>query len=185
MGIVHAGGPWAKDKVHITAAAGPLAVGRFQAQTTATTAIAGGGASTTVTPVSMTNINQNDWLEIFGGTGTSERVQVTAIQYSSGAPVSFSAVFANAHSGTYNITTRHKVFIGRVVINKVGTTDTITLYDGHPSWTIQPGQAFAVITPTAGGNYVYDAECLFGLYYTVGGTAGDYTITFLDSPATT
>lgn len=179
MGIVHSGGPWAKDKFHITAAAGPLPIGKFQAVTTATTATAGGGAVTVVTPASMTNIKQGDWLEIWGGTGTTERVQVTAT-----TATTFSAAFANAHSGTYNISTLHKVYVGRVIINKVGTTDTITLYDGNPNWVTTPGTAFAIITPVAGANYVYDAECFFGLYYTVAGTAGDYTVTYLDAPQT-
>lgn len=179
MGSIHAGDMAAYDKLHVTAAAGPLAVGRFQAQTTASTAIAGGGAATVVTPGSMANINQGDWLEIFGGTGTSERVQVTAK-----TATTFTANFANAHSGTYNITTRHKVYLGTVCINKAGTTDTITLYDGNPNWTIQPGVAFAVISP-AFGYLDYHVECLYGLYYTVAGTPGDYTLTFLDSPQTT
>lgn len=178
MGSIHSGGMAAYDKLHVTAAAGPIAVGRFQVQTTASTATAGGGAATAVTPASMVNINVGDWLEIFGGTGASERVQVTAK-----TATTFTANFANAHSGTYNITTRHKTYLGTICINKVGTGDTITLYDGNPNWTIQPGTAFAVITPVAG--YLdYHVECLYGLYYTVAGTAGDYTIAFLDAPQT-
>lgn len=71
--------------------------GSIVATTTATTAVTGAG-SATITPASMAGIFVGQTLAISGGTGTAENVVVTAI-----TSTTFSAVFANTHSGTYNI----------------------------------------------------------------------------------
>lgn len=71
--------------------------GSIVATTTATTAVTGAG-SATITPASMAGIFVGQTLAISGGTGTAENVVVTAV-----TSTTFSAIFANTHSGTYNI----------------------------------------------------------------------------------
>jgi hypothetical protein len=44
------------------------------------------------------------------------------------------------------------------------------------------GSVFAVISPVAGGHYVFNVTCDRGLFYEVSGTAGDYTLTYVDEP---
>lgn len=70
--------------------------GSILATTTASTTVAVGSA--TITPASMAGIFVGQTLAISGGTGTAENVIVTAI-----TSTTFTAVFANTHSGTYNI----------------------------------------------------------------------------------
>ena len=67
--------------------------------TTSSTAIAAPG-STVITPASMYGIHVGDTISITGGTGTAENVVVTAV-----AAKTFTATFANTHSGTYTIQT--------------------------------------------------------------------------------
>jgi len=62
----------------------------------------------------------------------------------------------------------HGTFLGTVVINKAGTGDSIVLKDGTTT--------FATITPVAGVTYTYNCKCNSGLFVTITGTAGDYTI---------
>lgn len=71
--------------------------GTLVASTTATTAVASAGL-TTITPASMANIFVGQSLDISGGTGTAETVIVQSV-----TSTTFSAIFANTHSGTYNI----------------------------------------------------------------------------------
>lgn len=64
---------------------------------------------------------------------------------------------------------------GGVVVNKVGTTDTITVYDN----TAASGRKICTITPVAGFSYLYDCDTRNGLTVVIaGGAAGDYTILF-------
>ncbi len=63
----------------------------------------------------------------------------------------------------------HGSFLGTVVINKPGTGDTITLSNGASG-------TFAIISPVAGASYTYRCKCNSGLFVTIAGTAGDYTI---------
>jgi hypothetical protein len=72
------------------------------ANTTASTAIAPG--SVTVTPASMYGIHVGDYLVVDTGT-PQEVVQVTAVTMTT-----FTATFANSHSGTYAITTAVDVY---------------------------------------------------------------------------
>lgn len=65
--------------------------------TTATTAVAAPGAAT-ITPASMANITVNSVINVSGGVGTAEQIVVSAV-----TPTTFTAVFANTHSGTYNL----------------------------------------------------------------------------------
>lgn len=67
------------------------------ANTTSSTAV-GGAGSATITPASMHGIFVGESLAISGGTGTAETVVVTAV-----TNTTFTATFAGAHSGTYNI----------------------------------------------------------------------------------
>jgi hypothetical protein len=69
-----------------------------QVNTTCPNAITA-GSGVVVTPASMTNITVGQLLTVSGGTGSSEVVQVTAVV----AGVSFTATFANNHSGAYTI----------------------------------------------------------------------------------
>ena len=65
--------------------------------TTATTAVAAAGLAT-ITPASMANITVGLYINVSGGTGTAEQIVVSAV-----TATTFSAVFANTHSGTYNL----------------------------------------------------------------------------------
>ena len=159
--------------LHVTAVATAAPVGLVVDTTSATTVVAGSQA---VTPASMAGIFLNQNLVFAGGTGAAEVVAVTAV-----TSTTFTATFANGHSGAYHITSLRGTFLGAVVINKVGTGDTITLFNGSPN-SSPAGAAFAVITPAAGATYTYNCAVDKGLYYTVAGTAGDYTITSLDMP---
>lgn len=80
-------------------------------------------------------------------------------------PYGFSATRSSALVATDHT---HGTFLGSVVINKAGTGDTIVLANGTT--------VFANITPVAGATYIYDNKCNGGLFVTITGTAGDYTI---------
>ncbi len=69
------------------------------ANTTSSTAVSVAG-STVITPASIYGIHVGDTLSITGGTGTAEDVVVTAV-----TAKTFTATFANTHSGTYTIQT--------------------------------------------------------------------------------
>lgn len=62
----------------------------------------------------------------------------------------------------------HGSFLGSVTINQAGTSDIITLANGT--------NTFAVIKPVAGATYTFGCKCNSGLFVTIAGTAGDYTI---------
>jgi hypothetical protein len=113
-------------------------------------------------------------LNFANGTGTAEDVVVKTVGTST-----FTADFVNVHSGAYTITSKRSTSLGTVVINKAGTTDSITLYDGSPNLSFG-SRTIAVITPVAGNSLIYNCSCDLGLFYTVSGTAGDYTINYLD-----
>jgi hypothetical protein len=125
----------------------------------------------------MNNIVPGMILNIANGTGTAEDVLVKSV-----TATTFTADFAYNHSGAYTIISRRGAYLGRVLINAVGTSITLTLYNGHPSILPDAGAALAVITPAANmPPQVFDCACDKGLFYTVAGTtAGDYTLTYLD-----
>lgn len=150
-----------------------------QVNTTSTTPVAAPG-SVAITPASMANISVGMALVITGGTGTPEVVPVIAVSGNT-----FTATFANTHSGTYTIRSANSVNLGAVVINQVGTAMALTLYNGDPALASQfPNVAgygvLAAITPTAGSILAYGVICDYGLFYTYSGTAaGDVTITYI------
>lgn len=65
--------------------------------TTATTAVAAPGA-VAITPASMVGISLGSSIDVSGGVGTAETVIVDAV-----TATTFTATFANTHSGTYNL----------------------------------------------------------------------------------
>lgn len=156
-----------------TAAASATPVGK-QVNTTSTTAVAAPG-SVVITPASMANITVVGMvLQIFGGTGTAEEVVVTAL-----SSTTFTATFANTHSGTYNICSVKGTFLHGVTTGVVGTTSTLTLYNGNPNAT-PAGVQFATVDTTTKGTVFYDVVLDQGLWYTASATPGDNTVTYLD-----
>jgi hypothetical protein len=134
----------------------------------------------TVTPLSMQNITVGRLLNFNGGTGTAEDVQVLSV-----TATTFTAVFAQSHSGGYVISSQRTVDIGEFTVNTLGVGVTITLYDGHPS-AFPTGAPFAVITPNAGEpTRIFKTRINRGLFYTATSTGvfGDYTVTFHDRSA--
>ena len=165
--------PFRINALQATAAA----IGNNVATTAPTTITAGN--SVVVTPASMKNITVGRWLNFNGGTGAAEDIQVISV-----TTTTFTANFANNHSGAYVISSSQTVDIGKLVINQAGSSITITLYDVHPNAWV-PGTAFAVITPNVSEpTREYDARINRGLFYTVAGTTpGDYTVTYHDRSA--
>jgi len=158
--------------LHITATGTLVPVGRC-VNTTASAITA--GSNVVVTPASMNGITPGVTLNIANGTGTAEDVVVKII-----TSTTFTADFANNHSGSYNIMSRRQgTFVGRFVVNKAGTTDVITLYNGNPNLSSNAGSAIAVIS-AAYGTLAYECAWDAGLFYTVTGTPGDYTLMYLD-----
>lgn len=169
---------------HISAAGTVVAVGTL-VSTTATTTVSAAG-SATITPASMANIVLGMKLNISHGTGTAEDVVVTAI-----TSTTFTAVFANTHSGTYNICSIKGTFIKGININTFDTAvNTVTLYNGNPNayypgTTTAIGTAFAVIKLPVGTIPIFlDLPGVVdkGLFYTVSSvtTSIDYTIWYID-----
>lgn len=158
--------------LHITATGTSVPVGRVVSTTSATTIVA--GSNVVVTPASIANITPGMILNIANGTGSAEDIVVKSV-----TTTTFTADFVNGHSGAYTIISRRGTFLGRLAVGQVGTSVTITLYDGHPSTLPDAGAAIAVISPSSGGT---DFECVCdkGLFYTVAGTVGDYTLMYLD-----
>ncbi len=153
--------------------------------TTSTTAI-GAAGSATITVASaqaVAAMRPGMILVIYGGTGTAEEVTVTSPHYNA---ATVTATFANTHSGTYNVTSKTGVSLGRVIIGGAGSTVTLTISNGNPAISAAnaPGYGtIAVITPVAGATYDFEVSADYGLYFTyTGTTAGDLTITYLVQP---
>jgi hypothetical protein len=170
-------GEYLPFRVNATASS-PVAVGALVNTTSATTITAGTGV--VVTPASMANIAVGMQLNVANGSGTAETVQVLSVNQTAGT---FTANFANNHSGAYTIISLKGSYLGSIVINQIGSGVSITLYNGHPSLLPAAGTPFAVITPAVGVPYDYHCLCNRGLFYTLTGTPGDYTITYLDAIA--
>jgi hypothetical protein len=168
---------WQFRPFHITATqATAAAIGNNVATTSATTIVAGNGV--VVIPASMANITVGRMLNFNGGTGAAEDALVKSV-----TSTTFTADFVNNHSGGYTISSQRVVDIGHAIIGQAGTGVVITLYDGHPSAS-PAGTAFSVISPNAGEpTREYNARCNRGLFYTLSGTPGDYTVTFHDRSA--
>lgn len=170
---------------HIGAAlASATPVGALVNTTSTTTIGAAGAATVTVASAqAVAAMRPGMILVIYGGTGTAEEVTVTSTNYSA---ATFTATFANTHSGTYNITSKTGVSLGRVIIGGAGTTMTLTLSNGNPAITASSAPNYgtiAVITPVAGATYDFEVSADYGLYVTYAGSAaGDVTITYLVQP---
>lgn len=158
--------------LHITTTGTLVPVGLVVSTTAPTTIVAGAGV--VVTPVSMVNITLGTILNIANGIGSAEDVMVKSM-----TATTFTADFASGHSGAYTIISHRGTFLGRLVVGQVGTSVTITLYNGHPSTLPNAGTVIGVITPTLGST---DFECVCdkGLFYTAAGTMGDYTLMYID-----
>ena len=160
---------------HITATGTVVPVGACVSTTSATTITA--GSNVVVTPVSMANIVTGMYLNIANGTGTAEDIQVLST-----TATTYTANYLYNHSGAYTVTSRTGTYLGPVVVNAVGTGVTLTLYDGSPNLFPDAGTALAIIT-VAAGTYNFAARCDKGLFYTVAGTPGDYSLHYLDYAA--
>lgn len=161
--------------LHITATATLAPVGTC-VSTTGTTSVTA-GSNVTITPTSIANIVPQMILNIANGTGTAEDVVVKSVNPTAGT---FVADLQNSHSGAYTIISRRASYIGNLVVNQVGSGVTITLYNGHPSMVPDAGTAIAAIVPSAVGTIEFECRCSKGLFYTVAGTVGDYTLMYLD-----
>ncbi|MGZ6281722.1 MAG: hypothetical protein ACXWQ5_00245 [Ktedonobacterales bacterium] len=163
---------------HISTAQTATPIGRAVG-TTATTVTAGGGAATTVTVSAggAANIEVGMMLTICGGTGAQEDVRVTAVN---AAGNTFTANFANAHSGTYTVASRRSTALGELIIGNAGSGVTMTIYDGHPNANYS--KVISVITPVSTrGDYPFACIAQYGLFVTLAGTTpGDYTIQYID-----
>ena len=158
---------------HITTIGTVVPVGVCVSTTAPTTITAGAGV--VVTPVSMANIVVGMWLNVANGTGTAEDVQVLSIS----SPTTFTANFANNHSGAYNITSRTGTYLGPIIVGQAGTSMVLTLYDGSPYVLPNVSKVIGVLSLTA-GDYDFAARCDQGLFYTLAGTPGDITLQYLD-----
>lgn len=158
---------------HINATiATAVAVGRNVATTSATTISAGNNV--VVTPASMANIEVGMYLNFNGGAGTTEDVQVLSV-----TGTTFTANFVNGHSGAYTISSYRPTFLKDVIVGSAGTSVTITLYDGHPSARIS--KVISAIQPVSTrGDYPFVLRVEHGLFVTVSGTPGDYTLQYID-----
>ncbi len=121
--------------------------------TTSATAIPGGGVSTTITlaggAAAARALRVGQMVTIAGGVGTPEQVRVASRDAVAGT---LTAVFAQAHSGTYRVTSQTAGWLGRVLINAAGSGMTLTLYNGDPAVaSTAPGYGVvAAVAPVAG-----------------------------------
>ncbi len=164
--------------VHLAAtqatAAPVVPTGATVVNTTTTTAVASAGAAT-ITPASMVGITLGRALAIYRGTGTAEVVTVTGV-----TSTTFTATFANTHSGTNTLVSLLPGKLGNIVVNNAGTSMVLTLYDGPPALagiSGPVGQTIAVIAIAAAGTtYRFALETYSQLFYTLTGTVGDLTL---------
>lgn len=167
-----------------TAAATGTPIGTTQRVNTTSTSTIAVGLSQPFVPASFAGLYVNQVLLVYGGVGTAEVITISRIDKVGGFCY---ANFANTHSGTWNIQSVKGTYLGPIVVNKVGSAETLTLYQANPAATGAPapyiGAAFAIITPAAGTPYPFGLWLPYGLYYTYAATtAGDYTIHYLDEP---
>lgn len=118
--------------------------GSLLASTTASTAVTGAG-SATITPASMAGIFVGQRLSISGGTGTAETVNVTAV-----TSTTFSAVFANAHSSTYNIVQAPLVTLAFVSGTNAAAYTPISFSITRGSNTVRGGDVITIQRVSAG-----------------------------------
>ena len=149
---------------------------------TTTTSTVGGAGSATITLAAISSdIAVGTRLYVWNSSGADETIAVTAVDYSL---KTITAIFAQAHSGTTNVTTVNGVKIGTVVIGGLGTTVALALWNGLPglSAATPPSTKIATITPAA-PDYSFYCTADQGLFYTyTGTTAGDITVMYLTDP---
>ena len=159
---------------HLIATATTKEIGALVNTASVTTITAGNNVI--VTPTTMANIFAGMRLNIANGTGTAEDILVKSI-----TGTTFTADFLNSHSGAYTVISLKGSYLGKVIVNAPGTSAILTLYNGHPSTLPVAGAAFAIVPLALGAPAGFDCWCNRGLFYTLSGTPGDYTLTYLDS----
>jgi hypothetical protein len=127
----------------------------------------------------MVGIYPYTFLLAYGGSGTAEIVQVT--QAYDFTATTFKAVFANAHSGTWNIVSQKPTEIGPIVIGNAGTGTKLILYDGAPalaggSWGDQ-GRIISTLEPTSPATFYPNEGKIYNtLFYTITGSGFNITL---------
>ena len=90
-----------------------------------------------------------------------------------GLPIGYSASYSNLINNATSIIKSGAGILHTVVVNTLGTTPTIQLFDN----TAASGTKIGLITPTVTGTYDYDVSFNTGLTIVTTGTAGsDITI---------
>lgn len=92
-----------------------------------------------------------------------------------GAPVWYAGSYSNIINNSTTTIKSGAGILHTVVVNTLGTTPTIQLYDN----TAASGTKIGLITPTVTGTYDYDISFNTGLTIVTTGTAGsDITIVY-------
>lgn len=168
---------------HLTTAATGQPIGLTARVNTTSTSTVAAGQNQSFTPASLANIFVNSTLLVYGGVGTAEVITVLRVDKVNNLVY---ANFTNSHSGTWTIQSAKGSYLGPLVVNKLGTSETITLYHGNPSAGVPApytGTPIAIITPQATAPYLFGLWLPYGLWYTYAeATAGDYTIHYADEP---
>lgn len=156
---------------HVNAAATAAAAGMLFDGTSATAVAAPGTQAITLTLVDGDYgvIQPGDILIVDTG-AACEAAPVTAVNIPA---KQITCTFANTHSGTYPVRLAKGSYLGSIAVGAVGTSATLTLYNGHPN---NNGKTIAVITPATPG-YTFNCALDQGLFYTYAASAaGDVTI---------
>lgn len=140
---------------------------------------------TTVNPLAPADYNVLGWLKALynrmaGGTAGTPSGQINTVQgVSGGTPVPISLAADNYVNITTKTTTAVKAgpgTLGKLVVNKLGTADTVAIYDSLAA----SGTLVATFTAPLVGTYAFDVTMATGITVVTGGTtAGDYTVTFV------
>lgn len=168
---------------HVSANATKAAAGMLFDGTSNTAITAGSGVQFTIHSIADGDpgwIGVGSKLIVDVGSSVAEIVYVTAISGpsaaldSASAPFTLTATFANNHTGPWALRCTRGTRLGVVNFGKLGSSETLTLYNGHPD--ITGFSTIVVITPAA-QPYPFDVDVDGGLFYTyAGGGAGDITI---------
>lgn len=129
--------------------------GSLLINTTSSTVVTAGSVQT-ITVASMNNIFINSSVLISGGTGTAETVVVQNINYGAGT---FTAFFANAHSGTYNVTSSPLATITFASGTNAAQWVPIQLV-ATPLNVIKPGDVLTCQRTSAGTGLATPAACI-------------------------
>jgi hypothetical protein len=161
---------------HIAAlAANPTPIGAAVVTTIAAAITAGNNV--TITPASMVGITKGKKLSVVNGS-TQEFITVLSV-----TGTTFNANFVNSYAINSNLYSVDGAWLSHIVVNKAGSADTLTIYNGLSGMLPRAGGAIAAISPTvAGATYWFHCAIDQGLYYSWTGTAGDVTVFYLDYP---